>query len=139
MRIFALAFLFLSGCTANAVESPTSNAPIIENQMEKLPILIKFADEARFPDNSYLLVQLYDGGLMDTSIQPIGKFEDHNYGERGIITGHIEYSQKDFERLSMPSFSARLEQDGRLIAINKSSQPFQKNKMAQTIIIDKVQ
>lgn len=139
MRIFALSFLLLCGCAS--LNNNQISEPVIKNDnaITKLPFTVEFADKSKFTNNSHLVVSIYDGGLMDTSMQPIGKFETHISGEPVKITGNINYLQSDLKKLSMPSFSARLELNGKLIGINMSAQHYTPNQTAQTIIIDKVQ
>ncbi|KAF0113343.1 MAG: hypothetical protein FD163_1462 [Hyphomonadaceae bacterium] len=143
-KFFAIiAIGILCACTAapqQAASQVPSNSNVAKNQTEIL-FLVKFADDSKFGDSEILTVALFDGGFIDAPMQPIATFAtttDTNYGPRGHITGRLVYHNEAFARLSMPSFSARLEKDGRLIAVNTSNQPYSGQTLAETIIINRV-
>lgn len=139
MRLIALSFLLLCGC--NSLNNSQINSSVSKNDLPiiKSSFLVKFSDNSKFPDNSHLVVTIYDGGLMDTSMQPIGKFEEHIKKSQEIIKGNVEFAKTDLDKLAIPSYSARLEINGKLIGINMSAQHLNSNNLVQTIIIDKVQ
>ncbi|MBN8647822.1 MAG: YbaY family lipoprotein [Caulobacterales bacterium] len=141
-----ISILFIGFLCACAVEAPKTYAdtfkikPDNQNTSEIL-FLVKFEDESKFGENEKLIVTLYDGGLMDAPMQPIATFTDitdKNYGPRSIITGRFSFNKADFDKLSMPSFSARLEKDGKLIAINTANQSYSGKTLAETIIINRL-
>lgn len=138
--------LFAASLCACSIMPPKTYAQQIETSknsqdVKEILFLVKFEDDSKFDQNETLIVSLYDGGLMDATMQPIASFTDvtdKNFGPREHITGRLQFQQKDFEKLSMPSFSARLEKNGKLIAINTSSQPYSGKTLAETIIINRI-
>ncbi len=141
-----ITILFAASLCACSIMPPKSYAHQIENSqnsqdMKEVLFLVKFDDDSKFDTDEILIVNLYDGGLMDAPMKSIATFTevtDKNYGPRAHITGRLQFQKKDFEKLSMPSFSARLEKNGKLIAINTSSQPYSGKTLAETIIINRI-
>lgn len=140
--ISILIFGFLSACSIAQKSSADSFKINSESQFDsEILFLVKFSDGSKFDENETLIVSLYDGGLMDVPMKPIASFTDvtdKNFGPREHISGRLQFLQKDFEKLSMPSFSVRLEKNGKLIAINTSSQIYSGKTLAETIIINRI-
>lgn len=138
--LFAAFLCALIGAPSIAAAQQNSNAQATQVEAEIL-FLVKFEDGSKFGTDEVLTVSLFDGGLIDVEQKSLAVFvttTDANFGPRAHITGRFRYKVADFAKLSIPVFAARLEKDGRLIAINSSNQPFSGKTFAQTILISRV-
>lgn len=134
-KILPLLFLIFFSGTVSAKDE-NANSLTSNTIYGEILFLVKFSDNSRFEDGQVLKVLLYDADQIDSP--PIATFEDVNFGDRGLITGRLNFEIAEFEKISRPAYNAHLEKDGQIIAVSSSNQLHKVNRLAQEIIIDRV-
>lgn len=129
MRYQILPLFLLSACA-----SVEKLEPKIENAF-----VVSMADDSFLIDGSLIKLSIYDGGLMDAPMQPIYYREIKVVGDKSVAFYQAMLIPKGpYEKLSMPSFSVRIEKDGKLLAINKSAIRVKLEEKIQFLKLDKV-